>query len=228
VLGGGAGFGYALLSAPFLLLLGFSPPFVVTANVSLGLIARIGVAYRFRIFITRRRVGLLLLGSLPGLVIGVQLLTSVDTSTIKVGTGAVAILTGIALIWSTSRHGEPWPIPGGAVLAGFAGGLMSATTSISGVPPAIYFIRERLPPANFLGDMAAFFVGVNALALLTLFIGGAIVPSALFPAALLWLPGAVIGNLVGARIGARLPRGVFRYFTLGVVLIAGVITIVTA
>jgi uncharacterized protein len=210
------------------LLIGIPPPFVVTANITLGLIARVGVAYRFRIFITRRRVGLLLLGSLPGLALGVYVLTTVDASIIKMGTGVIAILAAIALVWTTSRPGPMRPVPGGPVIAGMAGGFMSATTSISGVPPAIYLIRERLEPARFLGDMAAFFVGVNSLALVMLLIGGAFVSSALFPAALLWLPGAIVGNLIGARIGARMPRGMFRYFTLVVILVAGIITILTA
>ncbi len=228
LLGGGAGFGYALLSAPFLLMVGFSPPFVVTANLTLGLTTRAMVSWRLRYHITRRRVGILLLSSAPGAFIGVIALTRVDESVIRMATGVLVIVASIGLIWSTSRPEPGRPITGGTVIAGVFAGFLGTTTSLSGVPAAIYFIRERLEPVKFLADMAAFFVGGNILALTMLFVSGAFVTSALFPATLLWLPGAMIGNLVGTAIGRRIPHALFRTFTLGVVIIAGIMTVLTS
>jgi uncharacterized protein len=228
LLGGGAGFGYALLSAPFLLMVGFSPPFVVTANLTLGLTTRAMVAWRLRYHITRRRVGILLLSSLPGTIVGVIALTQIDESVIRMATGVLVIVASIGLIWSTSRTEPGQPIPGGTVIAGVFAGFLGTTTSLSGVPAAIYFIRERLEPVRFLADMAAFFVGGNILALTVLFISGVFVTSALFPATLLWLPGAMIGNLVGTAIGRRIPHSLFRTFTLGVVIVAGIVTVLTS
>jgi uncharacterized protein len=228
LLGGGAGFGYALLSAPFLLMIGLSPPFVITANLTIGLITRLMVAWRLRYHITRHRILTLLISSVPGSIIGVITLTRVDESLIRMATGILVIVASIGLIYSTSRP-EPGPqIPGGTVIAGLFAGFLGTTTSLSGVPAAIYFIRERLEPARFLADMAAFFVSVNLLALGMLMISGAFVSSALFPATLLWLPGAMIGNLVGTAIGRRLPHALFRTFTLGVVVVAGILTVITS
>ncbi len=228
LLGGGAGFGYALLSAPFLLMVGFSPPFVVTANLTLGLTTRAMVAWRLRYHITRRRVGIMLISSVPGAIVGVIALTTVDESLIRMATGVLVIVASVGLIWSTSRPEPGQPIPGGAAIAGVFAGFLGTTTSLSGVPAAVYFIRERLEPVRFLADMAAFFVGGNILALTMLLISGAFVTSALFPATLLWLPGAMIGNLVGTAIGRRLPHSLFRTFTLIVVVIAGALTIITS
>ena len=47
-LGGVTGFGYSLVAAPLLLLLGFPLPFVVTVNLALACVTRMSVAYRFR------------------------------------------------------------------------------------------------------------------------------------------------------------------------------------
>jgi uncharacterized protein len=210
-----------------LLLVGFSPPFVVTANLTLALITRGMVAWRLRYHITRRRIGILLLSSVPGAIIGVLALTRVDESVIRMATGVLVIFASIGLIWSTSRPEPGPPVPGGTWITGFFAGFLGTTTSLSGVPAAIYFIRERLEPVRFLADMAAFFVGGNILALTMLFISGAFVTSALFPAALLWLPGAMIGNLIGTAIGRRLPHSLFRTFTLCVVIIAGIVTVLT-
>jgi uncharacterized protein len=209
-------------------MVGFSPPFVVTANLTLGLTTRAMVAWRLRYHITRRRVGILLISSVPGTIAGIWALTTVDESLIRMATGVLVIVASIGLIWSTSRPEPGAQIPGGTVIAGAFAGFLGTTTSLSGVPAAIYFIRERLEPVRFLADMAAFFVGGNILALTMLFIGGAFVTSALFPATLLWLPGAMIGNLVGTAIGRRIPHALFRTFTLGVVIVAGVLTVVTS
>jgi uncharacterized protein len=228
LLGGGAGFGYALLSAPFLLMIGLSPPFVVTANLTIGLITRLMVAWRLRYHITRRRILILLVSSVPGSIIGVLTLTRVDESTIRMATGVLVIVASVGLIYSTSRPEPGPPIPGGTAITGLFAGFLGTTTSLSGVPAAVYFIRERLEPVRFLADMAAFFVTVNLLALGMLLISGAFVSSALFPATLLWLPGAMVGNLVGTAIGRRIPYTIFRTFTLGVVVVAGFLTIITS
>jgi uncharacterized protein len=227
LLGGGAGFGYALLAAPFLLMIGYAPPFVVTVNLTLGVLTRAAVVYRFRYYVTWRRIGILIAASFPGFIIGILALTRLDASVIRMATGIFAIVSAVGLVWSTSRPEKGRPIPAGTVLAGLIGGFLGTTTSLSGVPTAIYLIRERLEPIRFIADMAAFFVFANIVALVLMVIGGAFVTSALFPAALLWLPGALVGNLLGARIGSRLPSGIFRRFTLGVVFVAGIITVVT-
>jgi uncharacterized protein len=209
-------------------MIGFSPPFVVTANLTLVLLTRSMVTWRLRYHITRRRVGILLVSSLPGMVLGVFALTRVDEDLIRMATGMLVIVASVGLLWSTSRPEPGRQIPGGSVIAGAIAGFLGTTTSLSGVAAAVYFIRERLEPVRFLADMAAFMVGGNLLALVMLLISGAFVSSALFPATLLWLPGALIGNLIGTAIGRRLPHALFRTFTLGVVVIAGILTIITS
>src|SRR3954467_11509073 len=83
-LGGVTGFGYSLVATPLLLLAGFPLPFVVTVNLALAFITRISVASRFRQSMSRRRVALLIGGSVPGLWLGVTVLRVVDPHAIKV------------------------------------------------------------------------------------------------------------------------------------------------
>lgn len=209
-------------------MIGFPPPFVITANLSLALVTRSAVAWRLRYHITPRRILLLMASSLPGMALGVVALTRVDESVIRMGTGIFVIVASVGLIWSTSRPEPGPPIPGGSLIAGGLGGFLGTTTSLSGAAVAVYFIRERLEPVRFLADMAAYFVCSNIAALGMLLISGTFVSSALFPAMLLWLPGTMAGNLIGTSVGRRLPQGLFRTFTLAVVVIAGVLTVITA
>jgi hypothetical protein len=43
-----------------------------------------------------------------------------------------------------------------------------------------------------------------------------------------WLPGVLVGNLVGTTIGLRLPAAAFHRLTLAVAFVAGVVTAATA
>jgi uncharacterized membrane protein YfcA len=96
-LGGVTGFGYTLVATPLLLLLGYALPFVVTANLSVACITRMSVAYRFRADANRKRAAGLIAGAVPGLWLGVVVLTSVDESTIKLAAGIVVMVAAVLL-----------------------------------------------------------------------------------------------------------------------------------
>ena len=66
ILAGASGFGFGIVATPLFLLLGFSLPFVVTANLLASLVTRVSVAYRLRAHVRRRQAMLLVAGSVPG------------------------------------------------------------------------------------------------------------------------------------------------------------------
>ena len=226
-LGGTTGFGFALVSTPLLLLIGFPLEFVVTANLTLALITRISVSYRFRRHVSLRRASMLILGSTPGFYLGARVLVSVDTSTIKVAAGIIVMVAALLLAWPVSASASP-DIPGAPVAAGLAGGFLGATTSLSGVPPVLLLAHEQARPLSFLADLAVYFVFSNSIALILLATQGALAVQALFPASLLWLPGAFLGNFLGTIVGPRLPEKAFRQLTLALVFVAGGVTIFMA
>lgn len=222
LLSGATGFGFSLVSTPLLLVGGYSLPFVVATNLTLGLLTRVSVAYHLRAHLTPRRVWLLTLGSLPGLVLGALTLTRLDPDLISRATGLIVILAAIGLARGgapvTSRTGAP-------LLAGVAAGFLGATTSLNGVPPALLMARERAAPLSFLADLALFFVLTNGLTLGLLHTRGAVEIGALFPTAALWLPAALLGNYLGVRLARRLPVPVFRALALAVIAVSGVIAL---
>ena len=226
-LGGVTGFGYSLVATPLLLLLGHSLPFVVTVNLALACITRISVAYRFREDANPRRAAGLIAGCVPGLWIGVVVLTTVDESAIKLAAGIVVMVAAVLLYRAVSAP-PPRPLRGAPFVAGLFGGFLGTATSLNGVAPVLLLAREKAAPRSVMADLALYFVASTAIGLVILAVQGAIEEDALYPAFLLWLPGSLLGNWVGTAIGPRLPELAFRRITLAVVFVAGAMTVVTA
>lgn len=214
------------MSTPLLLLLGFPLSFVVTLNLAMNMVTRVAASIHLRRHITRRSTWLII-GSVPGLIVGVLVVSRISEHLIKLGTGVVVLVLTLFLARAISAP-APRPLRGAPVVAGMAGGFLGATTSLNGMPAVLLLARDKVAPASFLADLAFYFVVSNALALAILRLSHAMNTRALFPALLVWLPGSIIGNQIGIALGTRLPERVFRWFIIVVAFIAGVITIATA
>jgi uncharacterized membrane protein YfcA len=226
LLAGTAGFGFSLVSAPFLLLSGFSLPFVVTANLLITLVTRSAVAWRLRGAVHRRRVTVLVIGAVPGLWVGSKTLAALDGRAVHLAAGTIVTVAAAALAVAERRPRQP-RIRGLNLVAGFLGGLLGTATSLTGVPPALLLARRRLPQESFFADLAVFFVVTAALGLGILAVDGHISHRALI-SSLWWLPGVLLANVIGTTLGLRLPARTFRAVTLTLAFVAGITTIATA
>jgi uncharacterized membrane protein YfcA len=226
-LAGATGFGFALISVPFLLLLGYGLEFIVTVNLTLTLLTRLSVSYKLRHYVAPRRLSMMILASIPGFYLGAKVLANFDASLIKLSVGIVIMVVALLLALSINSPPPP-PIPGAPALAGFTGGILGATTSLSGIPPVLLLAHQKANQLSFLADLAVYFVISSSIALIVLATQGVLALQALFPSTLLWLPGAFLGTFLGTIVGPRLPEMVFRYLTLGLVLASGGITVYTS
>lgn len=230
VLGGVTGFGFSLVCTPLLLLAGFPLADVVVVNLTISGATRVATVLRLRNVVNRRRAGWLVIGCVPGLLIGFLVRDAVDDAVLKVVAGAVAVLVASFLLCR-----PPGPVPavagpasrGSSGIAGLLGGFLGITTSLNGPPPVILLSRQRAEPRAFIADMAVYFVVGNALALLLIHVGGGLPLDRLGLLLACWLPGAVLGNALGLTYGARLPADLFRLLTLGLVVVAGLTTVLT-
>lgn len=226
-LGGITGFGASLISTPTLLLLGLPLRSVVIVNLSVVLVTRAVTALRLREHVSLRRPALLVLGSIPGLYCGTLLLGWVDVTFLKRFAG-ITIVVATLIQMGSMRRPPPPRIPGATVIAGWLGGVLGATTSLNGIPPAILLARDRASPRSFQADLALYFVCSNTIGLALLAARGLFVPRALIPTALVWMPGALLGNALGTAFGGRLPDRVFLVLAFVLAAIAGGVTALTA
>src|SRR3954452_16295590 len=92
VLGGITGFGFSLVCAPPLLLAGLPLADVVVVNLTISGMTRLATLVQLRDSVNRRRAGWLVIGSVPGLLIGFFVKGAVDDAVLKVVAGVVAVL----------------------------------------------------------------------------------------------------------------------------------------
>jgi uncharacterized protein len=231
VLAGGTGFGYSLVCAPLLLLAGLPLADVVVVNLTVGVVTRVGAVARLRHSVDRTRCTWLVAGCVPGLLVGGLVLDRVDDDALKVTAGSVAVVAALFLLLRrpAAVPAEPGPpsrvAPG---VAGLLGGFLGITTSMNGPPPVILLSHRNVAPREFIADMAVYLLVCNALALVLLGLGGGLSLERVGLLLLCWLPGAVLGNTVGVSYGSRLPATPFRLLTLGLVVVTGLTTVVTA
>ena len=225
-LAGASGFGLGLVATPLLLLTGFSLRFVVTVNLLISLATRVSVTWRTRRWITWRRAGALVGGAVPGLWVGSVALGAVEVRDVRVAAGVVVAVAALGLAWR-DRHPPKPRLRGMNLVAGFLGGVLGTTTSLTGVPPALLLTRRRVAQHAFFADLAVYFVVSSAVGLVFLGANGQFSGSA-FRAFLWWLPAVLVANAAGMFVGVRVPENTFRRTTLALAFVAGIATAATA
>lgn len=112
--------------------------------------------------------------------------------------------------------------------AGAIGGYFSTTTSLNGPPVVLLLGRAKIPPMSFIADLAGYFVITSMVSLALLWSGTGIDLPGLWPLLVACVVAGVTANQLGIAIARRLPTHLFRSAVIVLVVIAGLLTIVTA
>ncbi|TFV55812.1 sulfite exporter TauE/SafE family protein [Mycobacterium sp. PS03-16] len=227
-IGGITGFGNALIATPFMLMAGFDLPYVVFVNLLVGAITRLHAAYDSRRLIDWRRVGYLGGCSVPGALAGAAMLAALPQQQLQITAGVAVMLCAVAMALPFAGTEPSDPSAGGLAMTGLLGGFLGTTTSLSGPPPVLLLLRARLPAAQFIADLAAYFVIVNCAAILILAAGGQAVAAMLQPQLLLLVLAGIVGNVAGIVLGKHVPEGAFRRAVLVLVFVAGAMAVWSA
>jgi uncharacterized membrane protein YfcA len=225
-LGGVVGFAYGLVSFPLLLLAGVPLEQVVASNLLVALCTRIVILSRRHRDVNWRRAATLVVGSIPGMVVGMYVLNSIETRFIQLGAGVFIIISVIILV-GRSRMTPPEVITEKkrrplTLGAGVLGGFLGVTTSMNGVPPALMLTGTKVGARSIVADMAVYFIVGNLIALATLAVGGRLPLSDIGPLVMVWVPVGVAGTLAGLAAGPRLPQRLFYRLALTIIFLAGV------
>jgi len=218
---GTTGFGLALTAFPLLsLFLPVRDAVVLVAIVNL--IFSIVHILRERTRLMIRDVIIIGSFSLAGVFIGFLLLRNINENVLRISTGAVIILCGIAMI-----KGMTVRISNNSVAYGVAsllGGILAGSITIGGPIVAIILTGASVPRDRFRNTMSIFFLFSFSFSV-TFYIAGNMVDSLTSLHALVSLPFLVTGLLLGEMVARRINPATFRRIVLYLLLLMGTIII---
>lgn len=211
------GFGLALVAVPLLALLDPAlvpvPVLVVaSAHAMLSLVREFG-------HVDWRGVGWAMLGRLPGTVVGIWIVDSLDPQSFGVVVGAAVLVCVLlsAVSW------RPQPTPPSLVTAGVASGSFGTATSIGGPMVALLYQNQTGPQVR--ATLAAFFTLGSVVSIIGLTATGNVTAHQLW-AGLALIPFLVAGFLLSGPLRKRVDAGGIRTPTLVVAGASAVVLIV--
>ena len=216
-----AGFGFALVLAPLLVLFVDPGETVVIVNILAALSATV-VVWRLRRSIRWRTAGVLFLASLAGMPFGLLVLLVVDPAVIQ-ALIAVAVLGGMLALARGLTLGASRTI---AAAAGLAGGFLRTSTSAAGPPVILYLQGRRLPPDPFRATGSFFLMATGAVAI-ALYGAAGRLDADIGLAVGAALPGVALGSAAGAALAGRVNERWFRRLVT-ILLIGAALTALVA
>lgn len=222
IVSGMAGFGFGIVTIPFLLLL-FPPKFTLSVTTTLVAIGVIVQWFRVRHQADYRLVATLSFGMLLGLPLGGLVIASLSDSTLKVLIGGAVLAGTTSMLLRRENADLPPRRPHSAVTAGVGAlsGVLATTVGQPGIPLAFLITWSRLEKSVARASLIAFFVLLDIGTIWTFVVSRVMtVPAAWTTAALFpfYLGGLLLGDMAFRRSG----QAAYRRLVLGVLLTAAV------
>ncbi len=218
------GFGLALISTPLLLFV-YEPRTVVVLTAFFSIFINIAVVWDSWREARRPLTLALLLPSVVGVVLGAEVLRVVDPLYIRLAVGAVVVLSALLLLRDVRLPGAGtrW----GPVVAGSASGALSTSTGLAGPPIVLLLASRGLPKAEFRSTSALYFLAMSLVGLLVL-AGRGLIEGGEIRLALVLVPAAIVGKMVGTAFLKKVSEKAFRALSLGLVILTGALGVATA
>ncbi len=210
----GVGTGFLVIPVIALIDLALLPGPMVMASMALSGL----MAYRGRTHIDYRNVMPILLGVIPGGVLGAMVLNRVSLDQLGLVFGGV-VLVGV-LLAALSLHVPLTRWSG--MIAGSIAGAMAASTGIGAPVLAILYQNSGAPMIR--ATLALLYTVASALIIAVLTVFGQFDPERAWSAVLL-MPGFVAGYFASQHLTTRLDQGGIRWLVLATAALAGLILI---
>lgn len=114
--------------------------------------------------INMRMLSILLVSALFGNLMGIQLLTSIDDTTVRI---AIAAIIGFCVITLLSGFRYPYKLPQWAFAGvGLISGITNGLAALGGLPVVLAFAITQTPPATFRANLIAYFMALEITAII--------------------------------------------------------------
>ena len=159
------GFGFSLVSAPFLIA-AYRAPTGVQLTLLLSMAVNVAVLGREHRHVDGRAAGLLLAPALVAVVPAAYAVRRLSPGPLTVAAGVVCLAAVAALAAGIRfRRGNG---PAGTAVVGFLSGAMNVVSGLSGPPVVLFALNARWPPQRARPTMQLFFLGLNVVTLVAL------------------------------------------------------------
>ena len=221
---GMTGFGLALISTPLLLFVYEPRTVIVLTTVFSIFISGAVVLDSWRDAYGRLALALLL-PALAGIVVGAEILRTVDPVYIRLAIGVIVVFSALLLLRDVRLPGagSRW----GPVVAGSASGALSTSTGLAGPPIVLLLAARKLPKHAFRGTSALYFLAMSLVGIVVLSLRGLVEGGDLQLAAVL-IPAAIVGKAIGTAALKMISEVAFRKISLGIVILTGSLGVATA
>lgn len=209
------GFGFALITIPFLTLL-YPVHLAISLNIVLTLCVSLGSLIGVWKYMDKGFTGKLLIGTLFGTPIGMLIYTYLDVHWLKISIGLLIIALTAALI---SGFTFSLPERSAANILGVMAGILGASVSLPGPPVIIYLTARNTDKKSFAGTNLTLFSFTYLISMILLLASGHL-PAKVWPMTLHLIPFIILGVIVGYMIQSRINQKLFRNLTYCVLLLS--------
>jgi uncharacterized membrane protein YfcA len=217
------GFGFGLVAVPLMtafLAPSAAIPIIVIEGLALNLIM---LAQGFR-RVRLNSMSSLAVAGLAGMPVGVWLLASMDPNSLRVYIGLLMLAAGV--VFASGLRVRVGNERLAAIPVGLASGVMGGSVSMPGPPIILFFANQKMPAADFRLNLVLV-ITLQLLLSLPLYYANDLLPQRAFVWSAAILPALLLGGVVGTRLLGILDEKLFRRLTLGTVIAAGVISLLT-
>ena len=219
-----SGFGFSLMSTPLLALV--MP--VNQAVVALALVSIPNMMLNWREFgpkADKKQVRWITGWAVPGMPLGIYLLTVLPERALKVGVSICVIVAAILLTARIRIPAHRVRLVDGIV--GFTSGVLNTSTGTNGPPLVFTFSGQDLSPDRTRGSLAYVFGWSNVVGI-TLFAAKGLISAETITLALSGLPAVLVGRKLAKPISDRLSAQNFRRVAIATLVVTGIAGIVKA
>lgn len=163
-----------------------------------------------------------------GIAIGTAVGGMIDDHTFKILMGAIIFVSMGIMIWTERGNKEGVPhYYWFAALCGVAAGFTSMIGNLAGPAMAVYLLSMRLPKNAFIGTSAWFFLVINWFKVPFHIWMWKTITWQTFALDLTMIPLIIIGAIAGIWIVKKLSEQMYRWFIIGMTLIAAVMMLLS-
>lgn len=225
-IGGATGIGAIMIAMPLLTMV-LSPGDAVLLSCITGMFGCLHLAYSYRKACIWKDIRDLVLGSVPGCVLGALTLRIVSMSALQLMVCAMLacfILMQCFHRFATYKLPDSTPI---GIAGGFVSGFVSGSVAMVGAPLGIYVLMKHWHPDRARGTMSVFYVFTGVLSVISQAMAG-LYTLTHFQVSLAAIAGCFAGQLIGVRAGRHIDQKMFQRIVLVSLAAAAVVLFIRA